>query len=479
MEGVRVTMDINIKNIIGDMNKVLKAIDIRFIELLKFVNINGDRIRSRAIALGADTYVLRNLAIMVILDNKIYIIPTSGNRLVISGASNEGIFKSVPEINALDLSDIPIVDKTNLAGYFHLSHIRNIIMPTKVGEMTDLSYCFKGCGYLDTINISLNINDNISMNAMFRECVSLREVKLINRNFDRHLGISFISSFENCYNLERVIFEGFNDVDILEVRDMFSGCHKLKSVNMHNFKTTNIENMANMFNACFELEELDISNFTFDKVLILSSMFRDCQKLEDIGIDILARKCVYYSNIFDGCTRLKRDRLKLDHNLSTATSHIFKLEKIYYGCRSLEEIDLGNVYKCTELSLRAALGSCCNLKRLHIGNWDNRLYDLSEFFVMVDSLKEITFESIDRELFKQLILQRTRGDYVLMHRKFNKNNTDKICRFIHIHINTFGDDAVIGLYVDGKKDRMDLDELYNAVSKGEIAIRFTSDTYIR
>ena len=122
--------------------------------------------------------------------------------------------------------------------------------------------------------------------------------------------------FENCYNLEKIIFPK-NIVSIEDTSYMFRNCKKLTSIDLSNFKFNNIYNMTYLFDGCINLTRIiwpeENSSLKLNYGLF-SYMFKNCYSLTSIDLsNFYFNGVIDLSNMFLNCTNLKY--VKLNGNL--------------------------------------------------------------------------------------------------------------------------------------------------------------------
>ena len=89
----------------------------------------------------------------------------------------------------------------------------------------------------------------------------------------------------NCPRLTSIEFgDGFNTLNVTDMRGMFQGCSKLTNLNVSGFNTSNVNSMAAMFKWCSGLTSLDVSSFNTSNVTDMHEMFRGCSKLTSLDV---------------------------------------------------------------------------------------------------------------------------------------------------------------------------------------------------
>lgn len=116
------------------------------------------------------------------------------------------------------------------------------------------------------------------------------------------------NAFENCRNLEEVIFEDTSKLMMID--GSFQGCSALKRI-----------------------EDKKLGNNTICLHYLACASFRDCKNLEEIRFKTL--DCLSF-NVFSGCSKLKEVSLP-----NTLTS-ILGLASSFINCNELKEVYLPN-----------------------------------------------------------------------------------------------------------------------------------------
>ena len=183
----------------------------------------------------------------------------------------------------------------------------------------------------------------------------------------RTYGLDLPGMFEYCDSLTTVDVSGLNVSRVGSVAYFFANCPKLKTItgldtwadSVHQTTgetvgTGNLTNVASMFRGCASLEEVDLSKWTSDG------------------------KMKNFQNMFNGCTSLKSFKLN-NENFITANNAQWQTAHhvgngVFYGCDSLETVDMSNI------TIRAN---------------DSGMKGLEELFANLISLKEVNMAGIE------------------------------------------------------------------------------------
>lgn len=170
------------------------------------------------------------------------------------------------------------------------NNIVDIIDAGNTSNLTDISYCFKGCSSLnsvclfDTSNVTaisqlftrtsiktlpkFNFENVVNCAAMFLQCTELKTINGLSLN-SVTAGAGLQQFFDGCTKLENV-----GTISIPNVRQtnyMFRGCMGLKSIPSIN--CDKVTNVTDMFNGCRNIESgiLDFYNYLSTKEVVVNT----------------------------------------------------------------------------------------------------------------------------------------------------------------------------------------------------------------
>ena len=127
------------------------------------------------------------------------------------------------------------------------------------------SYLFQGFKNVETINLgNLRFSNEYGhyIANTFYGCEKLKRIDLSKINFDDFSVISFDGTFQECKELEEIIFPSNVILKIESMSSMFANCSKLVSLDLSTFDTSSIPpgGMYNSFNGCTLLHTIYVSN---------------------------------------------------------------------------------------------------------------------------------------------------------------------------------------------------------------------------
>ena len=101
-----------------------------------------------------------------------------------------------------------------------------------------------------------------NMRYMFKDCSKLKTVNLSMLTTGKVTNMG--SLFENCFNLENIIFP--NDTsNVIYMPKMLYGCKSLTSLDLSHFNTSSLTTTDEMFGDCVNIKYLDISSFNINQ----------------------------------------------------------------------------------------------------------------------------------------------------------------------------------------------------------------------
>ncbi len=149
---------------------------------------------------------------------------------------------------------------------------------------------------------------------------------------------------------------------------IFNGYINLKEINFHDtFHTDQVKNMAHMFFRCPKLTDLDLSGFNTSNVNDMQGMFCISSGL----------KRIQFGNQFD-------------------TSTVASMTSMFYGCESLEELDVSGFRTDNTESMHAMFLNCRSLKNLDVSGFNTaKVKYMSSMFYGCSGLTSLNVSNFD------------------------------------------------------------------------------------
>ena len=252
-------------------------------------------------------------------------------------------------------------------------------------KLKNMSYMFKGCQYLYSIDDMCNFNTNsvTNMSNMFSYCYKLSSLSVISY-WDTSNVTNIESMFSNCSSLKYLPdISKWNTSKVTSMQCLFYKCNSLvKLPDISNWNITNVTNIESMFNECSSLNIFpDISKWKTFNVTDMGYLFNKCEKLTHLpdisNWDIC--KVNNIVNIFSGCKLLTQ----LPDISNWNTSNIQNMKSIFQDCESLKylpDISKWNTNNVNNMS--SMFKNCSSLLDLpNISKWNiNSLRKKNDMF---------------------------------------------------------------------------------------------------
>ena len=242
----------------------------------------------------------------------------------------------------------------NISALFSNTHIESLgnIGDFDVSNVTDMSYMFRGCNYLKSLDglEKWNTKNVTTMRGMFggflnREvgkyagCESLANVDALEKwDVSNVTDMSYM--FSGCTSLKSL--KGLKNWNTHKVKDMsymfggqlgnispinqrlgnIDGCKDLANVNaLEKWDVSNVTDMSHMFSGCTSLKSLDgLKNWNTQNVVTMQRMFAGQAYDDDVKIE--------------SCKNLTNVNALKNWNVSNVTD----MSYLFFGCENLTDI---------------------------------------------------------------------------------------------------------------------------------------------
>ena len=283
--------------------------------------------------------------------------------------------------------------------------------PTEKGEyeiklifiktMQNLSYLFRGCENIISINLSSYDTSNCTkMKYMFGKCFFLEDINLSRLNTSNVTDMSYM--FNKCKKLEKIVLpRSFNIQKVEDMSFMFNYCFELSSVEFpSSLGSNNIKNISYLFSNCYKLTKIDLSNLMTENVQDMSFMFENCVNLEALMINpkkFITKNVTIMSNMFKNCNKLKNiDLTSFDSGNVKFTNNMFN------GCHQLEEIDLSKMKINDKANIVNMFSECENLKKINLSSFRiTKQNIIDNMFDKLENIKKIIVNQDNINEFKK------------------------------------------------------------------------------
>ena len=217
------------------------------------------------------------------------------------------------------------------------------------GAVGDMSYMFKDCSKLTSVNFPCESKDNFlpslfsvrnvsSMKGMFKDCKAMQVVDWRELTIVRSPLSDMSYMFSGCTSLTGFLVneEMFVTNNYIDMNNMFNGCTNFQSISLGaNFKPI-VTNMSYMFYECSKLQSADIcSNFITTDLSDMSYMFYACSALTAFNVNWSKSNSIDMNNMFYACYSM--EKVSFGSNFKPIVT---KMNRMFYHCESLPSIDL-------------------------------------------------------------------------------------------------------------------------------------------
>ncbi|MCC8139338.1 MAG: BspA family leucine-rich repeat surface protein, partial [Lachnospiraceae bacterium] len=290
-------------------------------------------------------------------------------------------------------AEIYLSETTDLSYMFrHCSNLTSVdLSGFNPGTITDMSYMFSGCSSLESIDLSgLDTGSVTNMGNLFSNCDALSSVNLNNLDTGNVTDMSYM--FYGCSSLENIDLSGFDTSSLTSMESMFSWCRNLTNINLSGLETSNVTNMSSVFSFSSSLTKVDLSGLNTSSVTDMSGMFSCCSSLASVDLSNLnAGNVTNMNGMFSLCTSLTNIDLRgLD------TSRLESMNNMFNGCSSLENIDLSSLDTSNVTAMGGMFSDCSSLASIDLSNFDTgNVTAMSSLFSRCSSLTDINLSGLD------------------------------------------------------------------------------------
>lgn len=261
----------------------------------------------------------------------------------------------------------------------------------------DFGYDVTRNGYYDNndlfhgnITISAKVENSYPYTISFRgtwgnadAITSIDRIDYIDTNYIDYDWIDI--SFMNCRNVTSIDTSQLEKVDFAipsggttaNEFNIFANCYALRKLNVRRLDVSGMTDMSAMFRNCNSLTALDLSDWDVSNVGTMSYMFRNCNSLTSIGdLSKWDTSKVYGSGgfkyMFYGCSSLEElDLSSFVVNPEELQGSSLSLEGMFGDCTSLRKLDLSNFVTTEDIPytfIRNTFSNCNNLRELRLDN---------------------------------------------------------------------------------------------------------------
>lgn len=199
---------------------------------------------------------------------------------------------------------------------------------------------------LDVLFASEDLSNVVNLKERYADLNNLKAAVLSNITSKTH---SMEAMFKNCFRLEDVRTINCDTSNVIRMNDLFLECNNLSDISfLRNWDVSGVEDMSSMFDVCFSLGDISpLEEWNVSNLKNASFMFNDCHTLENINgfknWDVSG--LLNINAMFGACNYLKDLSSLSDWNVS----NVCNMESLFDGCDYLDDVsplagwDVGNV----------------------------------------------------------------------------------------------------------------------------------------
>ncbi len=288
-------------------------------------------------------------------------------------------------------------------------------------EVTNMTNMFENCESLQSLDLSsFNTAKVTNMNSMFLLCKSLETLDLSSFNTEN---VTYMSSmFSNCSALETILVGSGWNVDKVTLSDgMFDGCENLTGGNGTKYQydktdktyaridgMNGAQGYLTSLEQCTPYAELTDGGKTLvfrfgykpDNAMSLNEDYappvwnQDAFEITIVEFDPLFKyaRPTTCCEWFSGCTNLTE--IKGIQYLNT--SEVTDMYYIFYGCESLESLDLSSFNTSEVTDMYGMFAYCRVLRSLDLSSFNTaKVTNMSYMFYYCESLKSLDLSSFN------------------------------------------------------------------------------------
>jgi surface protein len=197
---------------------------------------------------------------------------------------------------------------------------------------------------------------------------------------------------------DKIITAKIQVKNVTSLAGILSNCYNLKSVSFKGSDTSKVIDFANMISTEYELngkrsklKYLDLSMLDTSSAIRMTQMFYGCTSLETINITGWDTSNVTeFGSMFNSCLNLK----KIKSIECLDTSNVKEMYLMFQNCNKLETLDLNTWNTGNVESFWGMFSDCRNLVTLNISRWNVKKADnFSSMFYCDEKLENVNFSN--------------------------------------------------------------------------------------
>ena len=248
----------------------------------------------------------------------------------------------------------------------------NLIYSWDTSKVTDLSYCFQGCGYLRSLDLSSWDTSKVTdLGYCFEGCISLQSLDLSSWDISKVTDLGYC--FQGCGSLQSLDLSSWDTSKVTDLRYCFEGCRALQSLDLSSWDISNVRSLEYTFSN--GVNELIMPELSEDNML--NNLY-----------------CTWYQNY--GIKKLDLSKFN--------TKNVTEFGWCFEGDTNLEWLDISgfDLSSTTAYGVRSFFGRNKRLTHLILGEGFGKIkegvtFDMSSFASLDEESKASFMSLYDRK----------------------------------------------------------------------------------
>ena len=147
-----------------------------------------------------------------------------------------------------------------------------------------------------------------------------------------------------------------------------------------------------LFKNCKYVSSIYFKKFYRININDMSFMFYGCSSLEELNLsNLITNRVIYMNSMFSECSKLK------ELNISNFnTDNVINMRNMFSDCSSLKELNISNFTTNNVTDMSFMFSRCSKLKELNLSSFiTNNLTDMNTMFYGCSSLNELNLEKFN------------------------------------------------------------------------------------
>ena len=206
-------------------------------------------------------------------------------------------------------------------------------------------------------NSSVYLDNSVYLERGLKE-ITIKDIKIININSTQ----GYQHAFDMMTNLEKITCENVVFPDLCQDFFSHSILTKIKEITLKNCSFASSSTTNYMLSGLSTLTKLTLNGFNMTNVTKPDNMFINTPaQITGTNTITAGSSLIRTSSMFGGCTGLEKD---VDLS-GMVCPNVTNISYMFYGCTSIETIDLSNITG-TVTNIDSAFNGCTSLKTIDI-----------------------------------------------------------------------------------------------------------------